>query len=115
MGIQWHGAESRKAPAIVVAASTSMVAGVDPYAGGSGGQLDGVGPVSGSGQFGGLLGKGFDPLTLGDVTRDEIAVPALVPHSDLPPVRMTSRQSLLAAIEHNMKAMENQKLVLCNT
>jgi len=68
--------------------------------------------IEGPGQFGGLLGKGFDPLTLGDVTRDEIAVPTLLPHSDLPPVRMTSRQSLLAAVERNMKAMENQKLVL---
>jgi len=64
------------------------------------------------GQFGGFLGKGYDPLTLGDVTSDEIAVPALLPHADLPPVRMQSRKSLLSAVEHNMKAMENQKSAL---
>lgn len=64
------------------------------------------------GQFGGILGKGYDPLTLGDVTSDKIAVPALMPHHDLPPVRMQSRQSLLSAVEHNMKAMENQKSTL---
>lgn len=68
--------------------------------------------IEAPGQFGGFLGKGFDPLTLGDVNRDEIAVPTLVPHSDLPPVRMQSRQSLLAAIEGNMRTMERQKLAL---
>ena len=56
VGIQWHGAKSRQAPAIVVAASTAMVACVDPDAGGGGGELDGVGLVSAPGQFGGLLG-----------------------------------------------------------
>lgn len=40
----------------MVAASTAMVAGVDPDAGSGGGELDGVGPVSAPGQFGGLLG-----------------------------------------------------------
>ena len=68
--------------------------------------------IEAPGQFGGLLGKGFDPLTLGDVTKDEIAVPMLIPHTDLPPIRMQSRQSLLAAIEHSMKAMEQQKPVI---
>lgn len=68
--------------------------------------------IDAPGQFGGFLGKGYDPLTLGDVTSDEIAVPALLPHADLPPIRMQSRKSLLSAVEHNMKAMENQKSVL---
>ena len=68
--------------------------------------------VDAPGQFGGLLGKGFDPLTLGDVTKDGGAVPTLMPHSDLPPVRMESRQSLLAAIERHMTGMETQKLAL---
>ena len=68
--------------------------------------------VDAPGQFGGLLGKGYDPLTLGDVTSDDIAIPALLPHADLPPIRMQSRQSLLSAVEHHMKALENQKSAL---
>lgn len=64
------------------------------------------------GQFGGFLGKGFDPLTLGDVTKDEIAVPTLMPHADLPVMRMRSRQSLLQSVEHNMRLLENQTLEL---
>jgi hypothetical protein len=61
------------------------------------------------GQFGGFLGKGFDPLTLGDVTKDEFAVPSLLPHADVPAVRLQSRQSLLQAVEHNMRLLENDK------
>ncbi len=68
--------------------------------------------VEAPGQFGGFLGKGFDPLTLGDVTKDGGAVPALMPHSDLPPVRMELRQSLLAAIERHMTGMESQTQAL---
>ncbi len=64
------------------------------------------------GQFGGFLGKGFDPLTLGDVTKDAIAVPSLMPHDDLPSIRMQSRQSLLQSVENNMRLLENQKLGL---
>jgi len=64
------------------------------------------------GQFGGFLGKGYDPLTLGDVTKDEIAVPTLLPHADLPDLRMQSRKSLLQSVEHNMRLLENQKLGL---
>lgn len=52
-----------------------------------------------AGQFGGLLGKGFDPLTLGDVTQGDIAIPSLVPHADVPQVRLDARQSLLQSIE----------------
>jgi hypothetical protein len=65
--------------------------------------------IAAPGQFGGILGRGYDPLTLGDVTKDEIAVPALLPHQDLPAVRMQSRQSLLQAVEHNMRLLGGQK------
>ena len=64
------------------------------------------------GQFGGFLGRGYDPLTLGDVTKDEIAVPSLLPLLDVPSIRMQSRQSLLHAVENNMRVMEHQKLGL---
>jgi hypothetical protein len=51
------------------------------------------------GQFGGVLGKGYDPLTLGDVTLDQVPIPALRPHADVPTVRLRGRQSLLEAVE----------------
>ena len=51
------------------------------------------------GQFGGVLGKGYDPLTLGDVTLDQIPIPSLRPHDDVPTVRLRARQSLLDAVE----------------
>ncbi len=68
--------------------------------------------VAAPGQFGGFLGKGYDPLTLGDVTREGIAIPSLLPHADVPAVRLQSRATLLQAVEHNMRLMENQKLGL---
>ncbi|MBL8818770.1 MAG: DUF1501 domain-containing protein [Planctomyces sp.] len=54
------------------------------------------------GQNGGMLGKSCDPLVLGDVTKGTNAVPTLIPHSDVPEVRMRSRQSLLTAVEGMM-------------
>lgn len=59
--------------------------------------------IIGAGQFGGLLGKGYDPLTLGDVTTGVSPIPSLLPHADLSTVRMNSRQSLLSAVESAAK------------
>lgn len=61
------------------------------------------------GQFGGLLGKAYDPLTLGDVTRDGLAIPALQTHADLPPVRLRARQSLLSSVESLMTELSDQR------
>ncbi len=55
--------------------------------------------VVAAGQFGGLLGKGYDPLTLGDVTKGQMPIPSLLPHDDMPSVRMKARQSLLQSVE----------------
>lgn len=55
--------------------------------------------VLGPGQFGGLLGKSFDPLTIGDVTEGSLAIPSLEPRIDLPTTRMRTRESLLQAME----------------
>lgn len=62
-----------------------------------------------AGQFGGLLGKGYDPLTLGDVTQDPVAIPSLLPHADMSSARMESRQSLLDSLERSMKTMDGLK------
>ncbi|MCP4513443.1 MAG: DUF1501 domain-containing protein, partial [Fuerstiella sp.] len=58
--------------------------------------------IVGPGQFGGFLGKAYDPLTLGDVTAQEAAIPSLLPLNDVPPSRLESRQSLLTSIESSM-------------
>lgn len=55
--------------------------------------------IVGPGQFGGFLGKGFDPLTLGDVTATDIAIPALQPHVDVATGRLNARQTLLEEVE----------------
>lgn len=61
------------------------------------------------GQFGGVLGKGYDPLTLGDVTQDAIAIPSLQPHGDVPSIRLRSRQRLLQAVEDSMRGMSGER------
>lgn len=58
------------------------------------------------GQFGGFLGKGFDPLTLGDVTQREVAIPSLEPHTDVPSIRLDARRTLLQSVEHAMQRFD---------
>ncbi len=65
--------------------------------------------IIGAGQFGGLLGKGYDPLTLGDVTKDAVAIPSLATHEDISASRLQSRQQLLSAIERPMLTLQGQK------
>ncbi len=55
--------------------------------------------VFGPGQYGGLLGKSFDPLTIGDVSQGNLAIPSLEPNVDLPTSRMRLRESLLQSLE----------------
>lgn len=55
--------------------------------------------VFGPGQYGGLLGKSFDPLTIGDVSQGNLAIPSLEPNDDLPTSRMRLRESLLQSLE----------------
>jgi hypothetical protein len=52
------------------------------------------------GQFGGLLGRAYEPLMLGDVTQSAVAVDGLDRLPNLPPVRQSSRRSLLESIDH---------------
>ncbi|MCA9029758.1 MAG: DUF1501 domain-containing protein [Planctomycetaceae bacterium] len=55
--------------------------------------------IIGPGQFGGFLGKGYDPFTVGDVTGSSIAIPSLEPNPDVTSSRLTSREQLLQRIE----------------
>lgn len=51
------------------------------------------------GQFGGFLGRDFEPLAVGDVTTDAVALPGLTPHADVSASRRTARRSLLAEVD----------------
>lgn len=56
------------------------------------------------GQFGGLLGRDYDPLFVGNVNTETAAVPGLTPQPDVPAVRLRERERLLAAIDRTLLA-----------
>ncbi|MSR57488.1 MAG: DUF1501 domain-containing protein [Planctomycetaceae bacterium] len=60
----------------------------------------------GPGQDAGLLGRDFDPLLLGDVSSTPIAVPCLDALPELPGVRLSARQSLVASLEELCRGAE---------
>jgi hypothetical protein len=51
------------------------------------------------GQFGGFLGRAYEPLTLGDVSQSAVAIDGLDRQPELPPVRQSARRSLLESID----------------
>ncbi|MEX0585691.1 MAG: DUF1501 domain-containing protein, partial [Pirellulales bacterium] len=57
-----------------------------------------------AGQFGGLLGRDYDPLIVGNVNEDSIAVPGLGVQPQLPTVRIRERQRLLSAVDEFVRA-----------
>ncbi len=63
------------------------------------------------GQFGGLLGRAEEPLVLGNVL-DEAAMPGLEPRAEVPTVRQDSRRSLLQAINSELPAWRDNRLLL---
>ena len=58
--------------------------------------------IVGPGQFGGFLGKGYDPLTLGDVTLGTMPMPSLLRRPDIPGSRLEQRIALLRSLEGTM-------------
>jgi hypothetical protein len=64
------------------------------------------------GQNGGLLGRAYEPLVLGDVTQGAAALGELGPGPDLPPVRLRRRQALVQALEHYRRALEQDRTAL---
>jgi hypothetical protein len=53
----------------------------------------------GPGQFGGLLGRDYDPMVVGNVIAEPIVIPGLVPQEALPEVRLETRKNLLKSLE----------------
>ncbi|MCA9059996.1 MAG: DUF1501 domain-containing protein [Planctomycetaceae bacterium] len=63
--------------------------------------------IEAPGQFGGFLGKGYDPLTIGDVTASHIPIPALEPMVDLAVPRLRRRESLRKQLEQAAHQLES--------
>lgn len=57
------------------------------------------------GQYGGFLGRKFEPLIVGDVASSSVAIHGLEPQPELPLVRQNSRTSLLDAIDSTRQQM----------
>jgi hypothetical protein len=58
----------------------------------------------GPGQFGGFLGRGHEPLMLGDVTDPDRTLPGMAPRRDLPALRLETRQALMQSIDRQTAA-----------
>jgi len=67
---------------------------------------------AGPGQFGGFLGRGNEPLILGNVADADETMPGLEPQPDLPAVRLHGRQSLLHAINRQAGAWRDNPALL---
>jgi hypothetical protein len=66
----------------------------------------------GPGQFGGFLGRGHEPLVLGDVTGTNATLIGLQPQQDLPAVRLEARQALLQSIEQQAATWSQDRTLL---
>lgn len=63
------------------------------------------------GQFAGALGRGCEPLLIGDPSGDGVAVRGLDPLPELPPVRVDSRRSLLESLDRYRVELDGQRAV----
>ena len=59
------------------------------------------------GQNGGFLGRRFEPMLVGDVSRDQYALPGLDPLSELPPVRLRNRLQLKQALDAHAAKLDS--------
>jgi len=65
----------------------------------------------GPGQNGGILGSAFDPLLLGDVHAAPVAVPFLDVQSDLPALRISSRENLKTTLEDACRMLDRGQTI----
>ncbi|GAB4150728.1 MAG: DUF1501 domain-containing protein [Planctomycetaceae bacterium] len=63
------------------------------------------------GQFGGLLGRKYDALTVGNVTAGSLVIPGLTPRPDLSQVRLQKRRSLLRSLDDHARKLERYQKV----
>ncbi|MCH8830299.1 MAG: DUF1501 domain-containing protein [Planctomycetes bacterium] len=63
------------------------------------------------GQFGGLLGRRYDALTVGDVTAGPIVIPGLTARGGLTQVRLKRRRSLLQSIDDQRRHFDGNRKI----
>lgn len=68
--------------------------------------------LPGPGQNGGLLGRAFEPLLVGDVRDAAGAIPGLDIQAELPPVRLNDRLSLKQILDQCVGGLESELRVL---
>ena len=61
------------------------------------------------GQYGGFLGRNYEPLTVGDVTDASKVLVGMEPRPELPTVRQSARTSLLEAIDQTRRQLETDR------
>jgi hypothetical protein len=64
------------------------------------------------GQNGGLLGRAYEPLMLGDVRDGVQELAALSPRSELPGMRVDHRRGLLGSLDRYARRLENDRALL---
>ena len=67
-----------------------------------------------AGQYGGLLGKKYDPLMVGDPTADEIAIPGLSYKTAMSESKMRERMRLKDKLNHNLQRLNRNQRVQDN-
>ncbi|MCA9071232.1 MAG: DUF1501 domain-containing protein, partial [Planctomycetaceae bacterium] len=55
--------------------------------------------IAAPGQFGGILGRDYDPMVVGNVVAEPVVIPGLMPQETLPQNRLDTRESLLGLLE----------------
>ena len=58
------------------------------------------------GQFGGFLGRSYEPLIVGDVSESDLALPSLTPRADVPPHRVAARRGLMQTIDQAYRELD---------
>jgi hypothetical protein len=64
------------------------------------------------GQDGGLLGRAYEPLVIGDPSNAAGTLPDLAPQPELPPLRLDERLALKQTIDHYAADLESQQRAL---
>ncbi len=66
------------------------------------------------GQFGGFLGREYEPLIVGDVTATQVALPSLAPRDDVPTLRMDGRRTLLESLDSFRRVGDDRRTTAVN-
>ena len=66
----------------------------------------------GPGQFGGLMGAKYDPMTIGNVNANKVVFPGLMSQEQLSTARMRARQTLLQSVESQTRQLEGRRKLL---